>query len=88
MLLIYQVCDLKWRKWRAFCMVQDMRHRLAADGTRYGKVIAYKMSELRMDALLSTLCDEELKSYQWVEPSEGEHFSLQGPVQNSGTRGR
>lgn len=44
-----------------------MRHRLAADGTRYGKVIEYKMSELRMDALLGTLCAADLADYQWTE---------------------
>ena len=60
-------------------LVQDMRHRLAADGSRYGKVIAYKMSELRMDALLTTLCDEELTQYQWVEATPKGDSILPGP---------
>lgn len=47
-----------------------MRHRLDKDGNRYGKVIDYKLSELRMDALLSSLCDVELKDYAWIESNE------------------
>lgn len=35
----------------------DARHRLDKDGKRYGKVIEYKLSELRMIELIDTLCD-------------------------------
>eukprot|EP00192_Tetraselmis_astigmatica_P019624 CAMPEP_0117657066 /NCGR_PEP_ID=MMETSP0804-20121206/5134_1 /TAXON_ID=1074897 /ORGANISM="Tetraselmis astigmatica, Strain CCMP880" /LENGTH=196 /DNA_ID=CAMNT_0005463499 /DNA_START=107 /DNA_END=697 /DNA_ORIENTATION=- len=36
----------------------DMRHRLDGNGNRYGKVIPYKESELRVHDLLDDLCDE------------------------------
>lgn len=35
----------------------DMRHRLDKHGNRYGKVIDYKLSELRLIELLDDLCD-------------------------------
>ncbi|KAI8465654.1 MAG: TLR4 regulator and MIR-interacting MSAP-domain-containing protein [Monoraphidium minutum] len=35
----------------------DLRHRLDKHGKRYGKVIAYKLSELRAFELLDGLCD-------------------------------
>lgn len=41
----------------------DTRHRLAADGTRYGKVIEWKLSELRIIELLEDLCDKFAENY-------------------------
>eukprot|EP00892_Ulva_mutabilis_P005253 jgi/Ulvmu1/309/UM001_0313.1 len=36
----------------------DMRHRLDKDGKRYGKVIDYKVSELRASEILDDLCED------------------------------
>jgi hypothetical protein len=47
-----------------------MRHRLDKDGKRYGKIIDYKLSELRIDALLTTLCQDELKDFKWTEADQ------------------
>ena len=45
----------------------DMRHRLSADGSRYGKLIPYAVSEQRMDDLLSELCDAVDTAVQLME---------------------
>lgn len=44
----------------------DMRHRLDKEGKRWGKVIDYKMSELRVIHLLEDLCDG-MSDYELVE---------------------
>ncbi|KAI3439029.1 hypothetical protein D9Q98_001440 [Chlorella vulgaris] len=41
----------------------DMRHRLDKDGTRYGKLIDWQGSELRVIELLDSLCDR-MKKYE------------------------
>ena len=43
----------------------DMRHRLDGDGNRYGKMIPYKESELRVHDLLDTLC-KEMEKYSLI----------------------
>lgn len=45
-----------------------MRHRLDKDGKRYGKVLDYKLSELRVIHLLDGLCNAA-KQYELVEES-------------------
>lgn len=49
----------------------DMRHRLDKDGKRYGKVIDYKVSELRMLELLEDLC-KELDAYEYQQPTDAD----------------
>ncbi|KAL4434379.1 hypothetical protein ABPG75_000820 [Micractinium tetrahymenae] len=44
----------------------DLRHRLDKDGKRYGKMIEYRMSELRVIHLLEDLCDG-MSKYELVE---------------------
>ncbi|KAG2451700.1 hypothetical protein HYH02_003480 [Chlamydomonas schloesseri] len=46
----------------------DLRHRLDKHGQRYGKVIAYKSSELRAVELLDGLC-ERMRDYALVSPT-------------------
>ncbi|GMH45300.1 hypothetical protein BSKO_13257 [Bryopsis sp. KO-2023] len=55
----------------------DMRHRLDATGKRYGKVIEYSASELRMTELLDNLC-EKMSRYTWgyVMPPAGGEMKL------------
>ncbi|KAL4428591.1 hypothetical protein ABPG77_008903 [Micractinium sp. CCAP 211/92] len=48
----------------------DLRHRLDKDGKRYGKLIEYKMSELRVIHLLEDLCDSMAK-FELVEAKNG-----------------
>lgn len=63
----------------------DLRHRLDAEGKRYGKVIDYASSELRAATLLEDLCEDKwIKNYRydsrtqlWIENSEKED-SLNG----------
>ncbi|EFJ48034.1 hypothetical protein VOLCADRAFT_91191 [Volvox carteri f. nagariensis] len=45
----------------------DLRHRLDKDGQRYGKVIAYRSSELRAVELLDGLCSS-MRDYSLVHP--------------------
>ncbi|RMZ55045.1 hypothetical protein APUTEX25_005671, partial [Auxenochlorella protothecoides] len=47
----------------------DLRHRLDAHGNRYGKVIDYKISELRSIELLDDLCDDLKKDYDYNSTS-------------------
>mmetsp|Transcript_32688 Transcript_32688/g.72213 ORF Transcript_32688/g.72213 Transcript_32688/m.72213 type:complete len:174 (+) Transcript_32688:21-542(+) len=47
----------------------DMRHRLDGQGKRYGKVIDYKVSELRAVELLDSLCGS-MKSYSLVTTND------------------
>ncbi|KAL6774237.1 hypothetical protein ACKKBG_A24270 [Auxenochlorella protothecoides x Auxenochlorella symbiontica] len=47
----------------------DLRHRLDAQGNRYGKVIDYKISELRSIELLDDLCDDLKKDYDYNSTS-------------------
>eukprot|EP00803_Ostreobium_quekettii_P001877 evm.model.scf_188.10 EVM.evm.TU.scf_188.10 scf_188:97175-98997(+) len=42
----------------------DLRHRLDSNGNRYGKVIEYRFSELRMVELLEDLCGR-MNLYTW-----------------------
>ncbi|MEW5300402.1 MAG: hypothetical protein WDW36_003335 [Sanguina aurantia] len=44
----------------------DMRHRLDSTGQRYGKVISYKVSELRAVELMDNLCSE-MKDYSLLK---------------------
>ncbi|GBF93803.1 hypothetical protein Rsub_06135 [Raphidocelis subcapitata] len=44
----------------------DLRHRLDKEGKRYGKVIEYKLSELRAVELLDELCDDAAADYALV----------------------
>ena len=47
----------------------DMRHRLDPNGKRWGPVIDYKLSELRMTELMDDLCEEEMGRYTlWPRP--------------------
>uniref|UniRef100_A0A0D6R9U7 DUF3456 domain-containing protein n=1 Tax=Araucaria cunninghamii TaxID=56994 RepID=A0A0D6R9U7_ARACU len=48
----------------------DMRHRLDSRGQREGKLIDYKVSELRVVELLDGLC-EKMKDYTLVKPPSG-----------------
>lgn len=50
----------------------DLRHRLDSEGKRYGKVIDYKVSELRAVELLEHLC-ETMDKYDllWLDDAEG-----------------
>lgn len=43
----------------------DMRHRLDGQGKKYGKVIDYKVSELRVTELLDRLC-EDMDHFAWA----------------------
>ena len=49
----------------------DMRHRLDPNGKRWGPVIEYKISELRMTELMDDLCEEEMDQYTlWPRPDQ------------------
>jgi hypothetical protein len=48
----------------------DARHRLDAEGKRYGKVIDFKISELRVIELIDDLCDDEMNKYQLTRTND------------------
>lgn len=50
----------------------DARHRLDKDGNRYGKVIEFGQSELRVIELLETLCDSVKKLYELADGPSSE----------------
>ncbi|KAJ6708606.1 hypothetical protein OIU74_009833 [Salix koriyanagi] len=63
----------------------DMRHRLDSKGQRKGKVIDYRVSELRVVELLDGLCDKmqdytlekvETKRYEWVRVDSWDNLSV------------
>ncbi|KAJ6336650.1 hypothetical protein OIU76_006512 [Salix suchowensis] len=65
----------------------DMRHRLDSKGQRKGKVIDYRVSELRVVELLDGLCDKmqdytlekvETKRYEWVRVDSWDNLSVTG----------
>ncbi|KAJ6336450.1 hypothetical protein OIU78_012947 [Salix suchowensis] len=68
----------------------DMRHRLDSKGQRKGKVIDYRVSELRVVELLDGLCDKmqdytlekvETKRYEWVRVDSWDNLSVRlGPL--------
>eukprot|EP00879_Flechtneria_rotunda_P005224 GHRR01005507.1.p1 GENE.GHRR01005507.1~~GHRR01005507.1.p1 ORF type:complete len:301 (+),score=79.80 GHRR01005507.1:153-1055(+) len=58
----------------------DMRHRLDKDGNRYGKVINYKVSELRAVNLLDDLCSV-MEQYTIITQEPG-HSSSSGNNKN------
>jgi hypothetical protein len=80
--IIYLIISLKLREYTLGLCLQDelgerlraerprnrldTRHRLDKDGKRYGKVIDFKVSELRAIELLEGICDG-LKKYQLDE---------------------
>ena len=43
-------------KLAASCLTRRAVHRLDSQGNRFGKVVAYRMSEVRVGELLDTLC--------------------------------
>ncbi|XP_061969733.1 uncharacterized protein LOC133692655 [Populus nigra] len=62
-----------------------MRHRLDSKGQRKGKVIAYRVSELRVVELLDGLCDKmedytlekvDSKRYEWVRVDSWDNLSV------------
>ncbi|KAJ6953288.1 protein seele-like isoform X2 [Populus alba x Populus x berolinensis] len=62
----------------------DMRHRLDSKGQRKGKVIDYRVSELRVVELLVGLCDKmedytlekvDSKRYEWVRVESWDNLS-------------
>ncbi|XP_034905498.1 uncharacterized protein [Populus alba] len=62
----------------------DMRHRLDSKGQRKGKVIDYRVSELRVVELLDGLCDKmedytlekvDSKRYEWVRVESWDNLS-------------
>lgn len=59
----------------------DMRHRLDKDGTRYGKLIDWQGSELRVIELLDSLCDR-MKKYELAaehpEAHDTQRWALSG----------
>jgi len=61
----------------------DTRHRLDKDGKRYGKVIDFKVSELRAIELLEGICDG-LKKYQLDELENS--WVLSGTSSGSGSK--
>jgi hypothetical protein len=64
----------------------DMRHRLDGDGNRYGKMIPYKESELRVHDLLDTLC-KEMEKYSLIvtNTTEGSEARLWMKVTGEGS---
>ncbi|KAL9395374.1 hypothetical protein Peur_009627 [Populus x canadensis] len=61
-----------------------MRHRLDSKGQRKGKVIAYRVSELRVVELFDGLCDKmedytlenvDSKRYEWVRVDSWDNLS-------------
>ncbi|CAK7346003.1 unnamed protein product [Dovyalis caffra] len=63
----------------------DMRHRLDSKGQRKGKVIDYRVSELRVVELLDGLCDKmqdytlqkvDLKRYEWVRVDSWDNLTI------------
>lgn len=65
----------------------DLRHRLDKHGKRYGKVIAYKLSELRAVELLEDLCDHLGEDYSLLRldsPKGGEAKKFTGWIKVKG----
>ncbi|KAJ6399760.1 hypothetical protein OIU77_020336 [Salix suchowensis] len=63
----------------------DMRHRLDSKGQRRGKVIDYRVSELRVVELLDGLCDKmqdytlqkvDSKKYEWVRVDSWDNLTI------------
>lgn len=63
----------------------DMRHRLDSKGQRKGKVIDYRVSELRVVELLDGLCDKmqdytlqkvDSKRYEWVRVDSWDNLAI------------
>ncbi|KAB5557791.1 hypothetical protein DKX38_008700 [Salix brachista] len=63
----------------------DMRHRLDSKGQRKGKVIDYRVSELRVVELLDGLCDKmqdytlqkvDSKKYEWVRVDSWDNLTI------------
>ncbi|KAJ6921070.1 protein seele-like [Populus alba x Populus x berolinensis] len=63
----------------------DLRHRLDSKGQRKGKVIDYRVSELRVVELLDGLCDKmqdytlqkvDSKRYEWVRVDSWDNLAI------------
>ncbi|PRW59238.1 canopy-1 [Chlorella sorokiniana] len=60
----------------------DLQHRVGPDGKRWGKVIEYKISELRVIHLLEDLCDG-MDSYEIASDAAGQRWARSDSLDGS-----
>ncbi|KAF8055936.1 hypothetical protein HT031_006575 [Scenedesmus sp. PABB004] len=71
----------------------DMRHRLDKDGKRYGKIIEYRLSEMRANDLLDGLCDDMddfllMEAPPAAEAGTGEQDAAEGEPTAAGPKAK